>query len=212
MCGILSLSYAVDLAVKGSLHIVGEQIYGYVIVEDALGIAAWMFAILILTRERLLVLKGKSHGIAITLFWIINVLWFGLQIVSINSPKWWWKLSTRADISDLTLFVIRALLLTGFVLLGILRPVCCRPKTQGYSLLVNVEPGDQSEVEGEEDEGTDTEQQNKENRERKEGSFIRKRTTSAFSDFWTKAKLLFPYVWPKRCVVSNLVYMSHNTQ
>lgn len=195
ICGLLSLTYLVDIVVKGTLRIAGEEIYGYTIVQDALGLWSWVFAILLLYRERVLILKGKTHGFPLALFWILNVVWFSLQIVSINNTKWWWDLSTRADISDLVLYVVRTVLLSVIVVLGIFRPVCCPPKQRHYTLLVNVEPGDQTDKE--EGDDIDTEEKNKESRERKEGSFIRKRTSSAFSDFWMKTKLLFPYVWPK---------------
>ena len=191
LCVMLSLTYVADLIVKGALHFAGEQIYGYTIVEDALGFFAWIFTIMMLFRERMQILQGKSHGISLALFWSLNIAWLGLQLVSINSSHWWWHLTTRGDISDLVLYIIRSVLVGIIVVLGILRPVCCPPKTRDYTLLVNVDSADQAE------EDIDTEERNKENQERKEGSFIRKRTTSAFSDFWMKAKLLFPYVWPK---------------
>ena len=200
LCVVLSLTYVTDLVVKGALHLAGEQIYGYTIVEDALGIIAWLFTILMLYRERIRILQGKHHGISLALFWILNIVWFSLQLVSFSSSHWWWHLNSRGDISDLVLFVVRSALLAVIVVLGILRPLCCPPRSRDYTLLVNADTADLAE------EDVDTEERNKENRERKEGSFIRKRTTSAFSDFWMKAKLLFPYVWPKgtACIVGNL--------
>ena len=199
LCVVLSLTYVTDLVVKGALHLAGEQIYGYTIVEDALGIISWAFTIMMLYRERILILQGKSHGISLALFWMLNIVWFGLQLVSFNSSHWWWHLTTRENISDLVLYVVRSALLAVVVVLGILRPLCCPPRSRDYTLLINADSADLAE------EDVDTEERNKENRERKEGSFIRKRTTSAFSDFWMKAKLLFPYVWPKGISISGLL-------
>lgn len=204
LCVIISLTYIVDLAVKGALHVAGEQIYGYTIVEDALGIVSWAFTVLILFREHVRVfIKGESHGVAIILFLILNMGWFGLQIVSFNNPHWWWHLRTAIDITDMVLYIIRALCLAVIVGIGLIHPLYSHQKTRrNYSLLVNA---DEDEVE------IDTEERNKENAERKEGSFIRKRTTSAFSDFWMKAKLLFPFVWPKgTCVAAIFTHNNYN--
>ncbi len=206
LSAIISLTYVVDLSVKGALHLTGagDKIYGYTIVEDSLGIVSWIFSILLLYTERLCILKGTPHGISLALFWILNIVWLSLQIVSFNNPQWWWHLETRSDISDLVLYVIRVTFLSVIVVFGIIRPLCCSLKARrrrGYSLVLNA---DETEEEEEEEEDIDTEETNKQNMERKEGSFIRKRTTSAFSDFLMKAKLLFPYVWPKGTCISCL--------
>ncbi len=200
LSAIMSLTYVVDLSVKGALHLAGarEKIYGYTIVEDSLGIVSWIFSILILYTERLCILKGAPHGISLALFWILNIVWLSLQIVSFNNPQWWWHLETRSDISDLVLYVIRVTFLSVIVVFGIIRPLCCSLKTRrSYSLLLNADETEEDDI--------DTEETNKQNMERKEGSFIRMRTTSAFSDFMMKAKLLFPYVWPKgTCMFINM--------
>ncbi len=199
LSAIYSLTFVADLAVKGVLHVTGEQIYGYTIVEDVLGILSWLFAILMVYRDRMVVLHRKPHGISLVLFWLLNELWLGLQIVSFNNPQWWWHLKTQADISDLILYAIRVLVLSIIIIVGIFRPLIFRPKSSsGYSLLLNAEETEEEDI--------NTEERNKETRDRKEGSFIRKRTTSAFSGFLLKAKLLFPYVWPKGtvCICNSL--------
>lgn len=204
ICNLIALTYLADLVVKGILHIVGDQIYGYTIVEDTLGMVSWIFAILLLYREWIVIVKGKSNGISLALFWILNFIWFGLQLVSINNTKWWWDLSTRSDISDLVLYIIRTVLFLVIFILGFFRPLCCRVQERNYMLLVNVDNGDESDG----DKDVDTEKRNKEEQERKEGSFIRQRSNSAFSDFWEKTKLLFPYVWPKGMPVM-VIFIMH---
>ena len=68
--------------------------------------------------------------------------------------------------------------------MGVIRPLFL--KRRRYSLLVNKEKEEE-----------DVEEHNRERQERREGSFVQKRTASAFSDFWHKCKVLVPYVWPR---------------
>ena len=184
---ILSLSYAADFIVKGVLHFVSDKIYGYTIVVDCLGITSWLFAVAMMYRERVKIARGLSHGWSLAIFWQLNVVWFGLQIVSWRNSKWWWHLQSHVDIADLALYILRCALVGGIITLGILRPLCCHRRHRGHTLLVNIN-GESEEVD----------QRNQEQRERREGSFVKKRTTSAFADLWKKTKLLFPYIWPKR--------------
>ena len=181
---LMATTYGVDLIVKGVLHINGDEIYGYVIVVDVLGMISWIFAIAFLVRENHHILQGHAHGTTLAVFWLTNIIWLSLQLVSFNGQSWWWHLSSHADISDLVLFIIRGVLLTMMVILGIARPLCCPPKSKDYSLLVNAG----SEV--------DVDRSNKD-QQRRDGSFVRQRNTSAFSGFIHKVKILFPYVWPK---------------
>lgn len=189
LSAIFSVTYICDLAVKGVLHFTGDQIYGYTIVEDSLGIVSWLFSIVMLYRDRVSVLTVKPHGISLVLFWLLNTVWLGLQIVSYNNLQWWWHLKTHSDISDLVLYIIRVLILSLIIVAGIFRPLLFRPKLSRGSLLLNADETENEDI--------NTDEKNKETEDRKEGSFIRKRTSSAFSDFLLKAKLLFPYVWPK---------------
>ena len=183
---LLSVTYVVDLVVKGVLHFVSDKIYGYTIVVDALGITSWLFAIGLLYRERVRLFRGLPHGWSLAVFWQLNVVWFGLQIVSWQNSKWWWRLESHVDIADLALYIVRCVLVGGVISLGILCPLCCYQRHRGHTLLVNINGEDQ-----------EVDESNRERQERKEGSFVRKRTTSAFADIWKKTKLLFPYVWPK---------------
>ena len=128
-----------------------------------------------------------SHGWSLAIFWQLNIVWFGLQIVSWQNSKWWWHLQSHVAFADLVLYIVRCILVGVVVSLGILRPLCCYPRQRGHTLLININ-GDGQEVD----------ESNREQQERREGSFVKKRSTSAFADLWNKAKLLFPYVWPKR--------------
>ena len=184
---LLSLTYGADLVIKGVLNFVSDKIFGYTIVVDALGITSWLFAIALLYRERERIFHHLSHGWSLAIFWQLNVLWFGLQIVSWHNSKWWWHLQSHVAIADLALYIARCVLLGGVISLGILRPLCCRSRRRGHSLLINING-----------EGQEVDESNCERQERREGSFVKKRTTSAFADLWKKTKLLFPYVWPKR--------------
>ena len=194
---LISATYAADLIIKGVLHFVSDKIFGYTIVVDALGITSWFFAILLLYREREKIFRCQSHGLSLAIFWQLNVVWFGLEIVSWQNSKWWWHLQTHVAIADLVLYIVRCVLVGVIISLGILRPLCCHARRRGHTLLININ-GEGQEV----DEG------NRERQERREGSFVKKRTTSAFADLWKKAKLLFPYVWPKR-KRTQLLYQLH---
>lgn len=190
---VYSLTFATDLTIKGVLHIAGDRIYGYTIVVDTVSILSWFLSLALLYRERVLVVTQKLHGLTLALFWLFNMIWLGLQLVSLRSPSWWWQLTyRRVDIADLTLFIVRVVLMVVLVLLGLLRPLfcCCYPsRRRTYSLLINA---DETAVDAEVPDTSQTEAQR-----RKEGDFVRSRTTSAFSNMWHKVCLLFPYVWPK---------------
>ena len=69
--------------------------------------------------------------------------------------------------------------------MGVIRPLFL--KRRRYNLLVNADKEEEEDVE----------EHNKERQERREGSFVQKRTASAFSDFWHKSKVIFPYIWPR---------------
>lgn len=145
-------------------------------------------------RERVAVLSKKPHGLTLVVFWLLNALWLSLEVMSWNNSHWWWQLRTEEDIADLVIFAVRAILIVTLVAVGVLRPLCCQRKRE-YTLLINQGKEEEAEEEEEEEE---RKERVREKLQRKEGSFVRKRTSSAFSGFWTKCKLLFPYVWPKR--------------
>ena len=196
ICTVLySLTFIVDLATKGALHLAGEQIYGYTIVEDTVGLLSWLLSILLLHRERVLVVTNRPHGLSLALFWLCDMVWVGLQLVSVRSPAWWWQLSQRrADIADLALFLIRVVLLMMLVIFGLLRPLCCPGRRPAYSLLINAES---AAVDAPVTAVNDNKGSTSESQRRKEGDFVRTRNSSAFSNILVKVRLLFPYVWPK---------------
>ena len=183
LCLLLALSYAADLVVKGTLHVTGDTIYGYILLLDILGILSWMVAIAIAYQERRRRALGRPHGLPLVLFWLLSVSWQALQLLGWANSHWWWRLHSRADTADLVLFCLRAGLVVAVVLVGVAWPLLGRGR-QHYSLLVNTEP-------------VETTQHNLQQSERREGSFVQRRTSSTFSDLWSKTKLLFPYVWPR---------------
>ena len=182
---LLCFTYVADLVIKGTLHAAGDDtgIYGYVIVLDGLGIVSWLVAIALAYRERNQLATRRPHGLPLVLFWLLSALWLCLQLLGWPNPHWWWHLSSRADTADLSLYCVRVVLVGGVVAVGVVWPLVPARRRQ-YSLLVNVE-------------AVETSEHNRERQERKEGSFVQKRTNSAFSDLWMKFKLLFPYVWPR---------------
>jgi hypothetical protein len=190
---VYSVTFAADLAAKGSLHIAGDQIYGYTIIVDVVGVVAWLFSLILVHRERAKVLTSKPHSCTIVLFWMVGVVTLGLEIVSFNARYWWWHLTSRADIADLVLFASRALSLSVLVLVGVARPLCWPSRRRAYSLLINADTAGEGAGEDEEVGKSAAAYI----RRRKEGDFIKSRTSSAFSDMWTKICMLFPYVWPK---------------
>lgn len=80
LCLLMGLTYLVDLAVKGGLHITGDKIYGYTIVVDALGMTSWIFAIGLLFRERSRVILCRPHGFSLVLFWLSSALWRCMEV------------------------------------------------------------------------------------------------------------------------------------
>ena len=202
---MFAVTYAVDLVVKGVIHATGDEIYGYTIVVDALGITSWIFSATLAFKERHQIVLKRSHSFPLVIFWLAVALVLCLDVMSWGNPQWWWSLRGHTDISDLVLFIVRCVLIVGVIVLGVLRPLF--GKKHNYTLMVNLDPQDKADV--------DTEKLNRANQERKEGSFVRRRTSSAFADIWFKCKLLFPYVWPKghpflqlRVVVCFLILIS----
>ena len=180
---LLALTYTADLAVRGALHFTSDSIYGYTILQDTLGLMSWVVAMVMTYRERLRVVQGRAHGLTLVLFWLMSVTWQALQLLGWSNPHWWWQLQSRADTADLAFFCTRATLMTAVVVVGVVWPLFSRtPRT--YSLLVNTEP-------------VETTEHNRRQQQHKEGSFVQKRSTSAYSDLWSKVKLLFPYIWPR---------------
>ncbi len=185
-----SLTFVSDLATKGALHIGGHQIYGYTIVVDVVGMLSWACSLLMLHRERILIVTSKPHGFTLTLFWLVGVVWLGLEVVSYYGTAWWWHLASRADIADLAIFVIRAVLLLVLVVVGLCRQACSPGgRRQAYALPINADEAETVDVDAAGSRG--------DSRKAKEGDFVRSRTSSTFENMWGKVRMLFPYVWPK---------------
>ena len=186
VCSLLySLTFVSDLATKGALHVIGDQIYGYTIVADVCGLVSWLFSLLLICRERVRIALSQPHSYTLMLFWLVGVVLLGLEVVSYNSPLWWWHLASKGDIADMTVFLVRGVILCVLLVVGVARPLC-RRRGRSYSLLVNADSA----------EDTDTEVKTTSQRER-EGDFVKSRTNSTFTNMWSKVRQLFPYVWPK---------------
>ena len=180
---ILCLLLALTSAAHGAVSITLHSIYGYIILQDILGIVSWVVAMAIVYHERHRRISIGSHGISLVMFWLLNGVWESFQLLGWSNPHWWWSLHSTTDIANLTLYCIRSVLVSGVISVGVVWPLCTR-KPKNYSLLVNSDP-------------VDTTEHNLQHGQRKEGSFVQKRTSSTFSDLWDKVKLLFPYVWPR---------------
>ena len=185
LCLLLALTFTADLALHASLH----SIYGYTILQDALGTISWSVAMVITYREKQRRLLGRSHGLSLVSFWLLSSAWQALQLLGWSSPHWWWRLHTpTTDTASLTLYCVQATLLIAIVAVGVALPLV-RRGPRHYSLLVNSDPVNSDPI--------DTTEHNRQRGQHREGSFVQKRSTSAFSDLWSKVKLLFPYVWPR---------------
>lgn len=201
---VYALTFVSDIVTKGALHIAGHRIYGYTIVVDALGVFSWLFSLWLIHREKVFIVTDRPHGNTLAIFWLMGVVLLGLELVSINSQSWWWHLSTREDLADFVLFLVRALMLTLLVVVGLLRPLCCHGRRRSYELLINASTAAESAVVNGDggDDGGESDAEGK--RRRREGDFVRTRNASAFANIWSKVCLLFPYVWPKGMCVEPL--------
>jgi len=128
VCSFLyAITFASDLLVKGLLHITGDRIYGYTIVMDTVSLISWLSIVALVYRERSDVMGGRGHGWSLCLFWLVNGLWLSLELLSYNYPAWWWGVASRADVSDLVLWLVRVLVITTLLTLLLHRSVaCCR--------------------------------------------------------------------------------------
>ena len=194
ICSVLYLlTFAVDLATKGTLHIAGERIYGYTIVMDAVGMGSWAFSLVLICREKVCAVMSRPHGLALVLFWLMTIMWLGLEVGNVHHPSWWWALSSRADIADFTLFLLRCTLILVLIGVGLFRPLLCPSKRSSYTLLVNADTRESAGSKGSIQHVGST----SDTRESKEGNFIKMKSNSTFANFLSKSRLLFPYVWPK---------------
>ncbi len=198
---VYALTFVSDLATKGCLHIVGDDIYGYTIVVDVVGLVSWLFSLLVVYRERVLVVTHRPHGLTLTFFWMVSVVVMCLELVSLKSTSgWWWRLQTRADTADLVVFSVRGLVLCVLVVMSVFRPLCCPGHRHTYSLLINADSA-AVDVHTTEDAANVSDE-----RKVKEGDFVKTRTTSTFAGIWSKIRRLFPYIWPKGMYVCVYVH------
>ena len=119
----------------------------------------------------------------LVVYWLLASVWQSLQLLGWANPHWWWGLHSQADLSDLILFCIQTSLLTALLAVGVMWPLLTR-SPRNYTLLVNSDP-------------VNTTEHNWQQARQREGSFVQRRTSSTFAGLWGKARLLFPYVWPR---------------
>jgi ATP-binding cassette subfamily B (MDR/TAP) protein 6 len=179
----LSFLFVLSSAAHLLLTWLRHSLYGYTILQDGLGILSWLVSMVVAYRERLRLIKGRSHGVWLVVYWTLSGVWQALQILGWSNPHWWWGLHSRTDLPELILYFIQSFLLISLLAVSVVWPIL-RPSRKTYSLLVNSE-------------AIETTEHNQRHTQQREGSFVQKRTNSAFSDLWSKVKLLFPYVWPR---------------
>ena len=121
LCLLLALTSAVHGAVSITLH----SIYGYIILQDILGIVSWVVAIAIVYHERHRPISIGSHGIPLVV-WLLNGVWESFQLLGWSNPHWWWSLHCTTDIANLTLYFIRSVLVSGVISVGVVWPLCTR--------------------------------------------------------------------------------------
>ena len=185
-CLLMAVIFAVKLILHGLLP--GGSIYGYMIVTNVTSCVAWLFCLLMIYRERFNVLFTLHHSIPVVLFWLANIVWLCFDLASWSNKEWWWHLKNKVDITDLVLFCVQFCVLVILISVGILRPLLSRRRQ--YQLLVNIEvPEAPLPLDSQEDDHYDSEMS---------GNFIRNQShASAFTGFMQKAKVIFPYIWPK---------------
>ena len=197
-CSLLySLSFFADLLLKGLLHVVGHHIYGYTIVMDLVAGVSWFFSLLLIYREKVKMVLQQAHGCNLTLFWMLNLVWLGLEVVSYNYSSWWWRLESRADVADMVVWLVRCLLLTVLLLESFHTLCYCRGRRNYVPLLLNVDPLDKALISQYGSITASFESTGSSDRKQKEGDFVTTKTNSAFANLLSKSRLLFPYVWPK---------------
>ena len=186
LCTIMSVSYIFELLIHGLLP--GASIYGYLVVACPTSAVAWLFCVFLVYRERYNVLYRLAHSTPIVIFWWASLLWLCFSIISVQSSEWWWKLTDRIDIVDLSVFSVRAGVIIILLLMGIVRPLFSR--SSRYHLLVNMNDSDT-------DSARPVASQNEED-QIKAGGFSRKSSKgSTFGNLFKKTKAIFPFIWPK---------------
>ena len=196
----LALSFLAELLIKILMEN-GSHFYGYNIVTCTTSLVSWLFSLLMIYKERLSSYFGLSHSLPLVLFWLLNIVWLSLSVMSWSSSEWWWGLDDKIDKADLILFCIRLALLLVLCTVSVVRPLIVFKKRRNYRLIIN-----EIETETETEDETPAKPSQGSEDPSKSGSFERKSSQgSAFGDFVKKAKLIFPYVWPKGHYVLQLV-------
>ncbi|XP_069838631.1 ATP-binding cassette sub-family B member 6 isoform X2 [Dendropsophus ebraccatus] len=163
-----------------------EVLYGYMIVHGCLSAGAWGFSIWLLHLERTRALereRSRGHGVVLLLLWALAFAAENLAFISWMSPHWWWtSLDSVAQKVQFGLWILRYLCTLFLFMLGFVAPG--RPH-KPYILLINE---DERDVENTQ-------------------PLMRNRNESTWQGFWTKVRLLIPYMWPRGNVLLQLVVL-----
>lgn len=171
-------------------------LYGYLILYTVGNFIVWPLSLHLIRLERNALLPSipsRGHGLILLIFWTLSFVSQNLEFLNMKNEDWWFDLATTADVVEFSLFVVRFICTGAAFLLGLKAPglytterlyreglgsgVRCLTLSKVYcfnipflkarSLLIDEEQA---------------------------GS---QRSPSPWQHFWSKLKMLLPFLWPK---------------
>ncbi|KAH8382638.1 hypothetical protein KR009_004511 [Drosophila setifemur] len=158
-----------------------SAVYGYMIFSTVMVWVAYPFSVCLIFKERYYQLPSvptRGHGLILLLFWTLAFINESLAFINLRHEDWWFHLKTNKDQIEMGLFVTRFICSLLIFVLGLKAPGIMAPYNPHQRL-------DDSSGEP-------------------EGNV---QTGSAFRNGWRKLRTLFPYLWPKKDVASQLAVM-----
>ncbi|CAH2003078.1 unnamed protein product [Acanthoscelides obtectus] len=150
-----------------------KSIYGYMIVSLLMTVIAYPFSLWVIRVERhyqLPSLPPRGHGIVLLIFWALTFMSENLAFLNLGQENWWFKLKSLTDEIEMALFVLRYVTCLLIFFLGLKAP----------GIMQNIDYFSLNDA------------------QRIHISPERSDNQSTWKNFWKKAKILSPFLWPKK--------------
>ncbi|KAI6661595.1 ATP-binding cassette sub-family B member 6, mitochondrial-like [Oopsacas minuta] len=190
LCHFLTFTEIIHLFASIAYQTNSNPIFLSPIIRSIIDAISWLITSFLLYKERYVYGVLRPNGF---LFISFISLQFGKQIFSLwgwNNSAFWWDLSSSRSIFDFSIFVTQSLTIFILLVYSVIRPFInmthkLKSVTEEDEPLINlnernIEPGSAS-----------SEQVKKSKLQ------FGPKNSSAFSNIFSKCKMLFPYIWPK---------------
>jgi len=156
-CGYtLQVLATLMLMLEALVHMMLYDVYlghhllkGYQVLQTCFIMSACIVSLWLLAMERKTMLPSvptRGQGVVLLLWYGLFFVRENLAFVSWNNPTWWWKLDSQQDVVELSLFVLRYVMVLGLLILGFIGPSTQRPR---YTTHINDEESQPDAVQDE---------------------------------------------------------------